>query len=86
MSPHISTQNVAVFSTGVFHKNSLIVAYCTLGKLKIRTLTPKRFKNQTNDTFKLNGHNCKYQQGFVKQKIVAPYHYGFKLKFLKHIY
>ena len=27
------------------HKNSLIVACCTFGKLKIRTLPPNRFKN-----------------------------------------
>ena len=38
-----------------FHKNSLIVTCCTFGRFEIRTLTPSRLKNQTNDTLKLLG-------------------------------
>ena len=30
-----------------FHKNSLIVAWYTFTSIKIRTLTPNRFENQT---------------------------------------
>ena len=44
------------------------------GKLKITTLTPNRFENQTNYTFKLLDHNCDYQQRFAKQEIVASHH------------
>ena len=38
-----------------FHKNSLIVTCCTFRRFEIQTLTPNRFKNQTNDTLKLLG-------------------------------
>ena len=41
-----------------FHKISLIVVCCTFDMFKISTLTPSRFRNQTNYTFKLLGHNC----------------------------
>ena len=45
-------------SASVFHKNSLILACCSLGKLEIKTLTPNRLKNQTNDTLKLLDNIC----------------------------
>ena len=38
-----------------FHKNSLIVTCCILVRFNIRTLTPYRIKNQTNDTLALLG-------------------------------
>ena len=38
-----------------FHKNSLIVTSCIFGRFNIQTLTPNRFKNQTNDTLALLG-------------------------------
>ena len=69
-----------------FHKNSLIVAYCTFARFKFRTLTSSRFKNQTNDIFKILSHNCIHQQGFLKQKIVTLHHCRFNLKFPKHCY
>ena len=53
-----------------FHKNSLIVTCCTFGRFEIRTLTPNRFKNQTNDTLKLLGHNYNHQRRFLKQKLL----------------
>ena len=76
---------VASISLG-FCKNSLIVASCTFGRFKISSLTPSRFKNQTNDTLTLLGQNCNYQQGFIKLKTVAVNHCDFKLKFPKHCY
>ena len=61
------TLNILDLSVTVgFHKNSLIVVFCTFCRFKFRILTPSRFKNQTNDTFKPPGHNCNYQQGFLK--------------------
>ena len=51
-----------------YSKNYIIAACCTFCKLEIRTVTPSRFKNQTNDVFKLLGHNYSNQQGFVRQK------------------
>ena len=45
---------------GTVQKNSLIVACYTLGWFKIRTLTPNRFKKQTND----------HQDGIVNQKML----------------
>ena len=63
-----------------FHKNSLIVTCFSFGRFKFRTLTPSRFKNQTNETFKLLGHNCNHQQGFLKQKVVNLHCCGFNLK------
>ena len=69
-----------------FHKNSLIVTCCTFGRFEIRTLTPNRFKNQTNDTLTLLDHNYNHQQGFLKQKIVTLHRCGFNLKFPKHCY
>ena len=68
-----------------FHKNFLSVASYFFGKLEIRTLTPNRFKNQTNDSLKLLGHNSKHQQRFFKQKIVAVDCCSI-LKFPKHFY
>ena len=64
-----------------FSKN---VACCTFCKFQIINLTPVRFKNQTNDTFKLLRHNCNHQQGFLKQKFDTLHHCGFKLKVPKH--
>ena len=55
----------------VFHKNSLILAWYTFRYIKIRTLIPNKFKNRTNDKFKLLGHNRNHQQGRLKQKIGA---------------
>ena len=55
------TQKFALSYAGAFHKNSLIVTCCTFGRSEIRTLTPNRFKNQTNDTLKLLGHNYNHQ-------------------------
>ena len=69
-----------------FHKKSLIVTCCTFGRFKIRTLTPNRFKCQTNDTLTLLGHNYNHQRRFLKQKIVTLHRCGFNLKFPKHCY
>ena len=69
-----------------FHKNSLIVTCSTFGRFKIRHLTPNRFKNQTNDTLKLLGHNYNHQRGFLKQKIVTLHHCNFNFKFHKHCF
>ena len=69
-----------------FHKNSLIVAWYTFCSVEIRTLTPNKFENQTNEKFKLLGHNYNHQQGHVKRKIVALYRYGFNLNLPKHFY
>ena len=44
------------------------MACFTFGRLKIQILTPNRFKNQTNDKFKLLGHNYDHLQGFVRQE------------------
>ena len=68
-----------LWSTGVFHKNPVIGTCYTFNKVEIRTLTPKRFKNQTNDIFKLLGHNCNNLQVFAKQKTVPLQCYGIKL-------
>ena len=40
------------------------------GRFEIRILTPNRFKNQTNDTLTLLGHNYNHQRGFLKQKLL----------------
>ena len=69
-----------------FYKNSLIVICCTFGRFEIQTLTPNRFKNQTNDTLKLLGHNYNHQRGFLKQKIVTLHHCNFNFKFHKHCF
>ena len=58
----------------------------TFGKLEIRTLTPNRFKSQTNDTLKLLDPNCNHQQGLVKQKTVDLHHCTLKLEFPKRFY
>ena len=50
----------------VFHKSSLILALYTFRGIKIKTLILNGFKNQTNDKFKLLGHNCNHQQGCLK--------------------
>ena len=80
------TQKFAFSYAGAFRKNSLIVTCCTFGRFEIQTLTPNRFKNETNDTLTLLGHNYNHQLGFLKQKIVAPHRCGFNLKFPKHFY
>ena len=80
------TQKLVLFSTGVFQESFVIVACCTFRKLKIRTLTPNRFQNQTSDLFKLISHKCNHHQGFFKQKIVDLLHCcSFKLKFPKRL-
>ena len=53
-------EKVGLSSAEIFHKNFLIVASCTFSKFKIRILTRNKFKNQTNDSFKLFGLNCNY--------------------------
>ena len=73
-------------SAGAFHENSLSVDCCNFDMLKVRTLTPNRFKNQSSDTMNILGHNCNHQQGLAKQKTVVHHHSGFKLKFPKHFY
>ena len=55
---------------------------CTFGRFEIRTLTPNRFKNETNDTLTLLGHNYNHQRGFLKQKIVTLHCCGFHLNSL----
>ena len=64
------TKKFALSYAGAFHKNSLIVACCTFGRFEIRTLTPNRFKNQTNDTLAPLGHNYNHQRRFLKQKLL----------------
>ena len=64
------SKNIALSISLSFHKNSLMVACCTFSKFKIRTLTPSRFKNQTNDIFKLLGHNCNINKGFLNKKLL----------------
>ena len=68
-----------------FHKNSLIVTCCTFGRFEIWILTPNRFKNQTNDTLKLPGHNYNHQGGFLKQKIVTLHCCGLNLNSLNTV-
>ena len=53
-------KKIVLSSTRAFHKIFVIYACCTFGKLEIRTLTPSRFKNQTNDTLKLLDCNCNH--------------------------
>ena len=69
-----------------FYKNSLIVTCCTFGRFEIRTLTPNRLKNQTNDTLEPLGHNYNHQREFLKLKILTLHRCGFNLKFPKHFY
>ena len=45
-----------------------------------------KYKNQTNDVFKLLCHGCNHQQGFLKQKIAALHHCSFSLKLSKYFY
>ena len=59
-------------SAGAFHKNSLIVPCCIFGKLEIRTLTPNRFKNQTNDTLKLLNCNSNINKVLLYKKCYSP--------------
>ena len=86
LSTYLITKKLTLSISVGFHKNSLIVACCTSDRFKFRTLTPSRFKNQTNDTFKPLGHNCNNQQGFPKQKIATLHCCGFNLKFSKHLF
>ena len=55
-----------ISSAGFFGEDSLIMAFCALGNLEIRTVKPNRFKNQSSDTLKLLGQNCNHQQGLIK--------------------
>ena len=63
-----NTKKLALSIAVDFHKNSLTEACYIFGKLDIRNLTPNIFKNQAKYILKLLGHNCNYQQGFVKNK------------------
>ena len=60
------------------HKNSSLDLHCSdvlqifpnyglvyLRSVKLRTLRANKFKNQTNDIFKLLGHNCNHQQDWM---------------------
>ena len=71
-------------SARVFNENSLIVACFYFSQLEIKTLTTNRFKNQTNDIFKLLGPNWNHQQGFLQQKVVALHRCGLNSKLPKH--
>ena len=49
------------------------LACCTFGKFKFRTLTPSRFKNQTNDTFE-HAHQATIEtinKGFLNKKLLV---------------
>ena len=52
-----------------YGETSVIMACWTFGNLEIRNVKPKRFKNQSSDTLKLLGRNCKNQQGFIKKQL-----------------
>ena len=86
LSTFVITKKLVLSISVGFHKNSKILACFTFGKFKTRTLTASRCKNQTNDTFKLLGHNFIHQQEFLKQKIVTFHCYSFNLKFLIRYY
>ena len=64
-----------------FSQISLIVTCYTFRKLKIRTLTPNDFQNQTNASLKLLDHNANHQKVIGTQNIIALHCCGFKLKF-----
>ena len=49
--------------------NSLIMNCCNFGNLEIRTLKPNRYKNQSNDTLKLIGHNCHVNKDLLNKKL-----------------
>ena len=83
-STFLITRNSGLSISAHFHKNSLIETCCTFCRFEIRTLTPNRLKNQTNDTLKLLGHNCNHERGLLKQKVVTFRCYVFNLKFPKH--
>ena len=74
------TKKLGLSIAVAFHNNSLIEACYIFGKLDIRNLTPNIFKNQAKYILKLLGHNCNYQQGFVKNKSVLR-HCAFYIKF-----
>ena len=80
------TKKSGLSTSAHVHKNSLIVTCYTFIRFEIQTLTPNRFKNRTNDTLRLLGHNYNHQQGFFKQKILILHCCGFNLKFPKHCY
>ena len=82
----LHTKIGALLCISFFHKNCLIVACCTFGRLEIRTLTLNRFKSQTNDTFELLGYNYNDKQQFVMLKIVARYCLDFHIQFPKRFY
>ena len=52
-----------------FDETSVITACWAFGNFEIRNVKPKRFKNQSSDTMKLLGRNCKNQQGFIKKQL-----------------
>ena len=67
------------------YKNYLIAACFTFCKFRNRTLTPSRFKNLSNNTFKLLGHNFNHQEGFIKQKNFTLHCPTFNINFPKHL-
>ena len=71
-------------SARVFNENSLIVACFSFSQFEIKTRTPNRFKNQTNDIFKLLGPNWNHQQGFLQEKVVALHRCDLNLRLPKH--
>ena len=81
----LSTKKPGLSISVHFHKNVLILTCCTFIRFKIRTLTPNRLKNQTNDTLKLLGHSYNHERGSLKQKIVTVHCCGFNLKFWVNI-
>ena len=54
-----------------FHKNSLIACLVYFLQHQKKTSTSNKFKNQTNDIFKILGYNCTHQQGSLKWCPVA---------------
>ena len=56
--PHFWSQKIGPLHLSGFSQNSPnCVACCTFDRFKISTLTPSRFKNETNDALKLLGRD-----------------------------
>ena len=79
-------QTIRALLCSNFSQISLIVTCYIFRKLKIRTLTPKNFQNQTNGSLKLLAHNGNHQKGVGTQIIIALHCCGFKLKFPECFY
>ena len=69
--PALGHKKSTLFIAVAFLKNPLIVTWYTFRSIKIKTLAPKIFENETNDKFKLLGQNCNHRQERLKRKIVA---------------